>query len=328
MTQQYKTRINPNVRSIFMNQKRYGDMGGTTEMMRLIYAQLYAGYRPAIVSADPTSSRLTSIFGQRDATGRILPAGQQEMGKGVNAITLKEYGSLADALSSYDGDMVIDFKGGEQEDVFSMFGSLGQLLDGIDDAEFFFPMSVKDLGKSFENIEEERQALASVSSKVHLIRIFSLGICGDTYARAEVLKKYNDYMADPSHVYPTNVDITTVVFDTKFGNKPLQDWFDNNDARANSYTEKGAVRMVGAQFLNEGDKFWINYLFNNQGLPGYYNPTEFDRLRQLPNWQTPTNPDDCWGKIIDPANHPAWLASRRAAQQAAIEPVKDVKSKK
>lgn len=286
-------RIRSDKRTHFMTPNRYGDVGKTTELLRLLNALHYAGKQPALISADPTSKVLYNIYASRDGqTGQV--ESNQVLGKGVVEVDIEaKQGQLADYLFKHDGDTLTDFKGGVFDAFISEYNGIEPFFNEFEDDRFIFLTPISNIEKAFDHLEHEfnQIALADTSAEVHLVHILSLGKIGNQQKLAAVNAKYEEFMRTHNYNDLTmkshdNVVVHKVIFRTSWQTKDAEIFFSSNKIREAALTEQSNNRILARQFLNEGDKFWINTLFT---------PEDVQQLAELPKWDKPS---EKWGKII------------------------------
>lgn len=286
-------RIRSDKRTHFINPNRYGNIGKTTELLRLLNALHCAGKQPALISADPTSKVLYNIYATRDDHGQV--ESNQVLGTGVVEVDIEaKQGQLADYLFKHDGDTLTDFKGGVFDSFISEYNGIEPFFNEFEDDRFVFITPISDIDKAFDHLEHEFNQIAQVDTptEIHLIHILSLGKIGSQQKLAAINAKYEEFLRthnynDLSVKSTANVVVHKAIFMTEWKTKDAEIFFSSNRIREAVLTEKSADnRILSRQFLNEGDKFWINTLFT---------PEDVQRLAELPKWDKPR---EKWGKII------------------------------
>ncbi|BCM12957.1 hypothetical protein MAFF241648_21470 [Ralstonia solanacearum] len=280
-------RISKDIRTVILNVKRYGNLGSTTEMLGVVEFLHNAGYYPALISADPTSQVLKNIYATLNDKG--IPIKDQIIGQGVLSINIEnQQGELANALFGYADDALVDFKGGASDLYYDEYGSAGNFYNSFVDTRFVQLTPIIDDEKSFSNLQQEFEQYQDVDVPMDLIRVFSLGRIGNKQKREELLEKYE--MWSNEHRFNDNIRTHVALFNTQWKTKESENFFATKKIREATVKEMSNNKILGAQFLNERDKFWANFFFADS-------PAELERLANLPHWQNPT---DKWGKIIAP----------------------------
>lgn len=273
-----------------------GGVGGTTELLAPISIMKAIGLNPVLINADPTSSVLKNIYGSKDEDGEHLEV--QELGVGVVVVDMEDKDNkLFDYIWRIPGrDIVIDTKGG----IFSALVALYQ--NGLDDMYSPFEYSHRfinldsisaDRRKAFENLNQQYLYYnqITVETEIHLVRIFSLGMCASISDLRSLVAEYEEWEKDHQFSNP-NIHVHKLIFNAGWKLEEVKDFFATKDIRNDYIKYPGQLYQIAPMYLNERDKAWANILLDKQSI---------DEVALLSDPTPPVNPAipvKQWGKKL------------------------------
>lgn len=286
-----KTMI-PGRRTHILTLNRASNIGKTTEIVGAIEFLHQAGFSPALISGDPKSNVLKDIYAARDPqTGVTL---KQELGAGVVTIDLQaKQGAYVNMLYNWDGDTILDSKGGVLDDIIEEYTDLAHVFNSFPDDRFIFISPISDPKKAFNHlqVEFENIACADTETEIHIVNIFSKGKIGNDTSVEEIMDLYHTFRQthnyNDSSIKPkANVTVHEALFKTMWNTPAAIDFFATKKIREASLLEKSNNKIIANNFLNERDRFWSKILVT---------PEEHARLCAMPKWDKPA---ETWGKVI------------------------------
>ncbi|MBY4717550.1 hypothetical protein [Ralstonia mannitolilytica] len=289
-------RINPDKPTIIINSNTHGNLGKTTEEIRFIsFYEAVMGFRPVIISADPTDPKvMRERYGQRNSNNILLPERQQQLGVGVVEVDLEEKdGTLADYISQateMGRDAVIDFKGGNLNAFADTWGGLVPFFNNFSNCHFIWQVPFLEADKDIENLGLQYDLLTSddIYADIDIVHIFSYGKLGGKNKAEHHMELIAQW--DEANQYPSNIKTHKAVFTTAWANVPeLINTFRFKDLRAEANkASRDNARMLAENFLKEGDKFWAKTVLSQE---------QREALAFRPHPVT-TQPGRLWGKTL------------------------------